>query len=163
MPIELATLADLDRLVELWAALAEEQRQYESHLTVEPNQDLMREAVAQHVVDHTCLVLRREVAGCSESTGILGFITFDRERDGLDRDVDRGVVENLYVVPTARGNGHGTALLDAAEEALSGTGAERIVLEAMAANEDARQFYEATGYRPHRVTYERSVADGKDT
>lgn len=160
MPVELATLEDLDRVVELWVALAEEQRRHGSHLTAEPNRDLMREALAQHVVGHTCLVARE---GEGVPPPIVGFVSFDVERDGLDRDVERGVIQNLYVVPEARNRGLGSDLLDAAEDALSATDVDRVVLEAMAANEAARKFYEARGYEPHRVTYERATGDGKDT
>lgn len=160
MPVELATLEDLDRIVELWVALAEEQRRHGSQLTAEPNRDLMREALAQHVVGHTCLVARE---GDGAPPPIVGFVSFDVERDGLDRDVERGVIQNLYVVPEARNQGLGSDLLDAAEDALMAAGADRIVLEAMAANEAAREFYEARGYEPHRVTYERPTGGGKDT
>lgn len=160
MPVELATLEDLDRVVELWVALAEEQRQHGSHLTAEPNRDLMREALAQHVVGHTCLVVRD---GEGSPPPIVGFVSFEVERDGLDRNVERGVIQNLYVAPEVRNRGLGSELLDAAEEALTATGADCIVLESMAANEAGRRFYEARGYEPHRVTYERATGGGKDT
>lgn len=157
MRVELATLADLDRVVELWVALAAEQREHGSHLTVEPNRELMRETLARHVVDHTCLVARDGTADTDKAQPIVGFVSFDPERDGLDRDAVRGVVQNLYVVPEARGRGLGSQLLDAAEDALAAAGVDRIVLDAMAANDAARGFYEARGYEPHRVTYERRV------
>lgn len=163
MAIELATLDDLDRLVELWVALAAEQRDHGSHLTAEPNRDLMREALAQHVVDHTCLVAREDVNEDPHTSSIVGFVSFDLEQDGLDRDVTRGVVQNLYVVPEARNRGLGGELLGAAEDALEAAGAERIVLEAMAANEAGRRFYESRGYQAHRITYQRATGDGKDT
>jgi ribosomal protein S18 acetylase RimI-like enzyme len=163
MAVELATLDDLDRVVQLWVSLATEQREHGSHLTAGPNRDLMREALAQHVVDHTCLVAREDATAESDAPSIVGFVSFDLEQDGLDRDVTRGVVQNLYVVPDARNRGLGSELLDAAEDALEAAGAERIVLEAIAANEAARRFYQERGYEPHRVTYERPAADGKDT
>jgi ribosomal protein S18 acetylase RimI-like enzyme len=141
----------LDRVVELWVALAEEQREHASRLTAEPNRELMREALAQHVVGHTCLVARE---GEGSPIPVVGFVSFEVERDGLDRDVERGVIQNLYVVPESRNRGLGSGLLDAAEEALTATGADHIVLEAMAANQAGRRFYEARGYEPHRVTYE---------
>ena len=152
MPVEPATLDDLDDLADRWVDLAAEQRDHGSHLTAEGNRALMREALANHVVDRTCLVARDGTGGPPQ-----GFVSFDLERDGLERDATRGVVHNLYVVPSARGAGHGTALLDAAEGALAAAGAERVLLEAMAANERAREFYEARGYAPHRVTYERPL------
>lgn len=164
MPVEPAGLADLDRVVELWLALADEQRAHGAHLTVQPNRDVMREALAQHVVDHTCFVARSGTdVVASDRDPIVGFVTFGLERDGLDRDVSRGVVHNLYVDPAARDRGIGGDLLAAAESALGAAGAQHVVLEAVAGNEAARRFYERRGYAPHRVTYERSIADGKDT
>ena len=152
MPVEPATLADVDRVVDLWVALAAEQRDYGAHLTAEPNRAVMREALAQHVVDHTCLVAR-----ATGSDRIVGFVSFALERDGLDRDVERGVVHNLYVEPSARDAGIGGDLLEAAEDALSAAGASRVVLEALAANEEARRFYERRGFAAHRISYERTL------
>ena len=150
MPVEPTTLDDLDHVVDLWVALAAEQRDHGSHLRAEPNRALMREALAKHVVDRTCLV-------ALDGDGIVGFVSFDVEGDGLERDVERGVIQNLYVVPEARDRGHGTALLDAAEAALAAAGVDRIALQAMAANEAARRFYVERGYAAHRVTYERGT------
>lgn len=150
MPVEPATLDDLDALCDLWVTLAQEQRRHGSHLADEGNRTLMREALAAHVVDHTCFVVRESAAAAP-----IGFVSFELERDALERDATRGVIQNLYVVPEARGRGHGTDLLDAAEGALTAAGAERLVLEAMWSNRAAREFYEERGYDPHRVSYER--------
>jgi ribosomal protein S18 acetylase RimI-like enzyme len=164
MPVEPARLADLDRVVELWVALAEEQREHGAHLTAGPNRAVMREALAQHIVDHTCLVVRPSPGDDASSQGaITGFVSFGLEQDGLDRDVTRGVVHNLYVVPGARDSGVGGELLDAAETALAVAGAQLVTLETIAENDAARRFYERRGYAPHRVAYERPIADGKDT
>ena len=152
MRIEPATLEDLDRLADLWVDLAAEQRAHGTHLRADANRGVIRETLAAHVVDHTCLVGR-----AADGEAIRGFVSFALERDGLERDVRRGTVQNLYVEPEARGAGLGGDLLAAAEEALAAAGAERVVLEAMAANDEARSFYEARGYEPHRVSYERPV------
>lgn len=162
MPVEPATLDDLDRIVDLWVALAAEQRDHGAHLTAGPNRDVMGEALAQHVVDHTCLVARAEGSDTGAAP-IVGFVTFALEQDGLDRDVTRGFVHNLYVTPEMRGQKIGGELLGAAEDALDAAGVDRIVLETLAGNEAARRFYERRGYTPHRVAYERPPGDGKDT
>lgn len=163
MAVEPATLSDLDRIVELWVALATEQRSHDSRLTVEPNRELMRETLAQHVVDHTCFVSRSNAGGGRDPQRVSGFVSFGLERDGLDRDVDRGVVQNLYVEPPARDQGIGSALLEAAEQALRAAGADRVTLEALAANRAARRFYERRGYEPHRVAYERPLGSDTDS
>ncbi len=157
MPVEPATMADLDRVADLWVELSAEQREHGSHLAAEANRAVMREALAAHVVDGTCLVAREGGADAGAGDGVVGFVSFALERDGLDRDVTRGVVHNLYVVPAARGRGVGGELLAAAEAALAAAGAERVVLEAVAGNEVARRFYEERGYERHRLTYERGT------
>lgn len=149
MRIEPATMADLDRVVEAWVDLACGQRRHGSHIRGSANRGVMRQLLAQHVVDGSLLVARDD--------GFCGFVNFAIERGGFERSVSRGVIRNVYVTPDARNDGVGTALLDAAEDALEAAGVEVLVLEAMAANEDVRRLYRRRGYRPHRVEFERQV------
>jgi ribosomal protein S18 acetylase RimI-like enzyme len=144
---ESATLADLDRLVELWVELASDQHAYDSHLAAEPNRTPAREALASRVVTGGVRVVR--------DGDIVGFVMFGLEHGSYEQTVTRGVVHNLFVVPGARGRGIGSALLATAESALADEGADVVALEAMAENEDARRFYERNGYRPHRVELEK--------
>lgn len=60
----------------------------------------------------------------------------------------------IYVHPDQWGDGVGTALLDAVEDAARAAGGERLQLIVMAENERARRFYEARGYE--------HVGDGGD-
>jgi len=145
--IEPATLTDVDPLVDLWVDLARDQRAYDSHLAGEANRTPVREALAQHVVTDGVRVARAD--------GIVGFVMFGLEQGDYEQTVTRGVVHNLFVVSGSRGHGVGSALLGAAESALARAGADVVSLEAMAANERARRFYERHGYRPHRVELEK--------
>lgn len=145
--IEPATLTDVDPLVDLWVELARDQRVYDSHLAAEANRTPVREALARHVVTDGVRVARAD--------RIVGFVMFGLEQGDYEQTVTRGVVHNLFVVPGARGQGVGSALLGAAESALVRAGADVVSLEAMAANERARRFYERHGYRPHRVELEK--------
>jgi ribosomal protein S18 acetylase RimI-like enzyme len=61
------------------------------------------------------------------------------------------------VDPAWRDRGVGSTLLAAAESALDEDGIDRIAIEAMASNENARRLYESRGYDPHRIEYERSL------
>lgn len=155
MRINDATLDDLDRLVEGWVALAADQRRYGSHILPEANRDLIRQTLATHVVDGTALVAR-------EADRVVGFVTFELERDGLERSVTRGVVQNVHVESTARGEGIGSALLEAAEERLREHGASVLTLEVMAENDDARRLYRRLGYRPHRIELEKNDTHTKE-
>ena len=57
-------------------------------------------------------------------------------------------VETLAVAPTARGQGVGTQLMDAVELELRGLGIDAFRVLVIAANEDARRFYEGRGLIP---------------
>lgn len=148
--VRAATVEDLESLVECWVALIEHGRQQGLHIEAGANRTVARETLAAAAADDRAFVavLRREVVGfCSVSVGATGF----------DRDVDRGVVENLYVAPPARDDGLGSALLRAGERRLRELGADVLAVETMAADEAARSFYEQRGYAPHRVTVEKRV------
>ena len=147
-----ATVDDVDPVTDLWIALAESQRAFGSTLLAEGNRGAVREWVARSVVTGELLVAR---AGDGDP---IGFVGFALDHGGYERDRTRGVVSNLFVVPERRDEGIGADLLDAAERALRETGAETVALEALAANERAREFYAAHGYEPHRVELRKSLA-----
>lgn len=152
--IEPATMADADRLADLWVALAAGQRAHGSSLRTDANRTVAREAVAGHIVTGDVLVARRD-------GDIRGFVMVALETGSYEQDVERGIVRNLYVQPTDRGRGIGGRLLAAAEEALASVGADAVSLEAMADNEDARRFYERAGYGEHRVVFEKRLGAGE--
>jgi len=66
-----------------------------------------------------------------------------------------GYVESVSVLPEARGAGIGAALLRAAEDHLATLGVEHVELTVVAANADARRFYEREGYSEAFVTMQR--------
>ena len=148
-PSEAATVADL------WVALARGQRAHDSHLLAEPNRTRVREQLAQYAAARQLLVAR-SLAG-EHSPRIVGFVMFTTRTDPYEVDCQRGLVENLYVVPERRGEGVGSALLLQAEQQLREAGVDVISLEAMADNEAAQRFYRRHGYEPHRVELEKSV------
>ena len=141
----------LDTLVELWVALADEQRDHGSRLLAGENRDQIREAMARHLVTGGVLVA---VDGANE---LLGFVMFGPETGVYATDRDRGIVHNIYVRPDRRGEGVGTRLLETAEAMLDEQGVDVVSLEVMADNDAARRFYDRNGYRPHRITMEKSV------
>lgn len=151
MDISVPSTDEADRLVDLWLALATGQRAHGSRLLTEENSDRIRESILYHVVDETLLV--------AADDDIHGFVMFSTEQGGYAQDRERGLVENLYVEPEHRGVGIGSALLDAAETRLRDRGVDTIALEALAPNRRAREFYERHGYEPHRIEFEKPVAD----
>ncbi len=149
MVISAPTTADADDVVDLWVTLAHGQRAYDSHIVPESNRSAVRESVLRHIVADELLVAR-------EDGDLAGFVMFTVESGQYDQDVRRGVVQNLYVAPDHRNRGIGTELLTAAEAALDEHGVDRIALDVMASNDDARRFYRRHGYTPHRVELEKS-------
>lgn len=148
MRIETPDTDDADTLAELWVGLADGQRAFGSHLEAAENRDTIRESFFRHIVTDTVRV-------ATEDDAIVGFVTFSIESGRFEQDTTRGIIENLYVTPEARGEGVGSALLAAGEAALFDAGADVIALDVMAENEDARRFYDRHGYQPHRVELEK--------
>jgi len=174
--IEAGTMDDVDAVADLWVALADGQRSHGTHLMAAGNRPDAADAAAHAVVTDGLVVARVEgpestapeasesdaVAGTSGTNDgrIVGFVTFGVESGRYDLDVTRGVVYNLFVRERHRDAGVGSRLLSAAESSLADAGVDVVSLEAMAANEDARRFYERHGYRPHRVELEKPVRGG---
>lgn len=157
--VELATIDDLDALVGLWTDLVESQKTFGSHILGESNRSRGRDILAQYISSDMVAVARSRQASVSADPGLLGFVMFHLESGLYDQRVDRGIVENLFVVPRAREGGIGSALMEYAESTLADRGAEVIALSVMAANRTGREFYEERGYEPHRFVYERDLSD----
>lgn len=58
----------------------------------------------------------------------------------------RGWLNYLAVTPGARGNGHGRAMVRAAEDALAALGCPKVNLQVRSANVGVIEFYRALGY-----------------
>lgn len=144
-----AETEDADSVVDLWIDLAAGQRDHGSHIHAESNRTPIREAILRHIAGDRLLVAR--------SDGILGFVMFSVEQGSYEQDLRRGLIENLYVRPEARGEGVGSALLSRAESHLAERGVDAVSLDVLADNERARRFYRAHGYDPHRVEFEKPV------
>ena len=166
--VEPATTDDVDAVTDMWVELAVGQREHGATLRAEANRATVREWAAQSAVTGELIVARDPNAASGdgpdgEATGgptdPIGFVGFSLERGGYKRDGVRGTVSNLFVVPERRREGVGAALLDAAERALEGAGADHVALEALAANDRAREFYADNGYDPHRVELTKPLGD----
>jgi ribosomal protein S18 acetylase RimI-like enzyme len=142
--------ADVETLTDLWVELAADQRAYGSHIWSEENRGPIRDAMARHVITDGVRVARLDGA-------VVGFVMYGLERGDYAQDVSRGIVRNIYVAPDHRGGGLGSELLRAAEEELAGAGADVVALEAMAANDEARRFYDRHDYDVHRIELEKAV------
>lgn len=149
---------DADAVAELWVALAAGQREHGSHLRAAQNRTQIREHVAREAASDRVL-LARESGEQSSERALVGFVTFRIGSGRYELDRTQGILENLYVEPDHREEGIGSRLLEAAENRLHDRGADVVVLEAMADNEQAREFYRQHGYEPFRVTFERTLGE----
>lgn len=156
MRLDVATTADVDRLTDLWVALAADQRAHGSHLAAEGNRSAMHRAIASAVVEDRIVVVRPETDD-GEPDGVRGFVMFTIEHGIYAQDVTRGRIQNLYVEPAVRNRNFGTALVERAEAALAERGADVITVDAMAGNDGARRLYERLHFEPHRVEFEKPV------
>lgn len=156
--IEVAKSDQLEQIVLCWLDLIADQQEFGTHMNVAENRSPGRDILGRYIARDDLLVARQpghDDEGFDNS--IVGFVMFQIERGLFEQDVTRGFVENLYVVPSERNRGIGTALLERAEAHLKRDGAEVIALSVMAENEAAREFYRKRGYSTHRITYEREV------
>lgn len=147
---------DVPALVELVYALAEYERAPdECHLTAEQLHTALfgeQPAVFCHVAEH-----EGQVVGCA-----IWFLSFSTWRG-----VHGIYLEDLYVRPTARGTGHGKALLTELARICATRGYERLEWSVLNWNTPSIAFYESLGARPqdgwtvYRLTDEplRALAD----
>jgi|AntRauTorcE11898_2_1112593.scaffolds.fasta_scaffold11098_2 ribosomal protein S18 acetylase RimI-like enzyme len=96
MRVEPADAGDVEALADAWVALAAEQRVHGSHLYADRNRERIRESMAHHVVEGTCLVARPvdgddpfDDAGEDETDGE-GTQTDDEETDGEPTEPGNG-------------------------------------------------------------------------
>ncbi|WP_338729114.1 GNAT family N-acetyltransferase [Haladaptatus sp. DJG-WS-42] len=150
MELGVPEMEAVETLADLWVELATGQLAYGSHLFAAANRDTIRAALMRFIVADKLIVAR-------ENDSIIGFVMFDVEDGMYQQDVTRGIVMNIYVEPSFRGQGIGSELLAAAEEQLRDAGAETVALDVMAANTDAIRFYERHGYHSHRVELEKHI------
>lgn len=144
---------DLETLVDLWIRLAEEQREYGSQLLGRANRDAIRDTMAAYLHSDGVIV-------AVDADGIIGFTTFSIENGVFSLDSTRGVISNIYVTPSERNRGIGSALLEMTEGTLADRGADTVMLDVMAMNDRARRFYTRHGYDRSRITLTREMDDG---
>lgn len=149
--VEAATIDDVDVITPLWVALVEDQQQYGAHLLGAVNGQSASAIIKQYVLTGNVGI------AVDDGGPIVGFVMYHVETGVYEQDVTRGIVENVFVVESARERGVGSRLMDYAEDRLREQGVEVVGLSVMAENEDARRLYAERGYEPHRIEMERDL------
>ncbi|MFB6086514.1 MAG: GNAT family N-acetyltransferase [Halodesulfurarchaeum sp.] len=144
--------ADIPDVLDCWVDLVEGQRAYGSHIEGAKNRAVARDLLGQYAAGNML-----DIARSREGEELLGFVMYYREEGVYEQSVIRGVIENVYVKPQARGHGVGSALLSRAETELESRGAAVVAISAMAENETAIEWYRERGYTPQRVVLERPL------
>jgi ribosomal protein S18 acetylase RimI-like enzyme len=155
MEIDAPDTTAAGEVTDLWVDLAEDQRDYGSHLLAAENRTRIREAVVRHIVTDSLLVAR-------DDGDLVGFVMFSVESGSFDQDVRRGLIENLFVAESDRRQTVGEQLLLAAETVLADRDVEVVALDVLYGNEPARAFYDELGYEPHRLELEKVVESDTD-
>ena len=133
--IRRATSDDLDAVVRLIAEFRDWWGKRE------PSSEAIREVAAQLLEDEdTDYLLAFGDAG--DAVGVCQL----RYRLSVWTGVDDCWLEDLFVTESARGGGHGRALVEAAFESARGRGCRRIELDVNEQNAGALRFYESLGF-----------------
>ncbi|WP_103021583.1 GNAT family N-acetyltransferase [Salinibacter altiplanensis] len=134
---------------DLWAQLLEEQEELEDRFGVaEDARDRWDNDFPQWLDDETYRVYVAEVDG-----DIAGFATAHRwGPPPIYAERSEVFLDELYVRPNDRRQGLGTQLVEAVRDWTDRIGAQRIRLNVLAANEDARAFWAAQEAAPLTVT-----------
>ena len=133
---------DQDALGRLWLAFLEEQASLDERVVVSDD------ALARWMNDFTTWIERdqRHMVVATMGTELIGFASGTRHAPPpIFAFVRELYVEELYVAPSARRRGVGKALYDGLIQWGTSWGAERVRLAVLAANQDARGFWQRLG------------------
>jgi ribosomal protein S18 acetylase RimI-like enzyme len=133
-----------ERDVDLIAPLFDSYRQFYDK---PPDAKLAASFIRERLLAGESVILLAE-AGDEASGEALGFVQLYPSFSSVAA-FRLWVLNDLFVIPTARGQGVGRALMEAAREHAIQTGAKRLTLETTAENRAAWSLYEGLGYVRH--------------
>lgn len=137
---------EVDRVVELWAALVKDQNRYtRSVRATRDNRAAMREHLAALVPHGQVLVVEHQGR-------LVGFAAIVVNLPKLDLFYASAAISDVYVEPEVRGRGWGRALLEAAIAVVRDAGLHAVTITVAAGNEGAKALYRKAGFRPDKET-----------
>lgn len=145
-----ATADDLDALVDRWYSLAKSMESYDelNQLVYTDVDDVSRDGFRNHLdaeeITDYLIVHENETIGYA----IL------REGHHPSRQYSYYLrIVDLYIDQDRRNRGHGTTVVERVKEMARDRGCDHIKVSCEWQNEDARQFYRDTDFRPKQVEY----------
>ena len=159
MEVEIRTArrADLDRIGALWLALLRE------HAVLDARFVVAGDALQRWKNDAPFWLsdADRHLAVAVHEGETVGFAAAQRwTPPPIYAAVPEVHLDELYVVPAWRGRGLGRRLAGAVRAWAEAGGAERLRLGVLAANADARAFWERLGAHPLAITYTLALTPG---
>jgi ribosomal protein S18 acetylase RimI-like enzyme len=150
---------DRSILVDFMEALQDSEREYH------PNRPPGLEIGDAHLAYLEELALERDgrIYVAASAADILGFLVCFVERldagdlHVYDREREYGYISDLYVSPSARGRGVGSALMEAAEQHFRDRDLSVVRVNTLADNRAAIEFYLAGGYGFYEITFEKRL------
>jgi GNAT superfamily N-acetyltransferase len=126
----------------------------------EPNRRRDPDFAADHWrdVQHTCAQKHGAMFIAEDAGQPVGWAFAYEEHGELfvtEPERRHGFLAEVFVMPQARGAGHGKALIEACEEWSRGRGHKLLAIGVLARNARAIRAYEGSGYAPYTVTMRR--------
>jgi len=158
--ISKAGLERIDDLEPLWSSMHEHHLAVGSEIDLRATPDtwpLRRAEYERWLAEPDAFVMLAEQQGRPVGYALVNF----REMDDVRTTGPRfAVLQSLAVLPEARGEGVGTALMAAVYGELRRLGVGELEIGVLFANQGARRFYEREGFRPWAVEYFGPVPSG---
>lgn len=151
--IRAATIADMDRLIDLAAGLgAEDGGQYGEAVNIHWAHEGGRESFTRALEIPTSHILVAEVDG-----HLVGSLHGYLRPSNAWRTVPIAEIITLFVEPGLRNQRLGEALVAEFRTWATGMGAKRLAVSAFAANERAIRFYQRVGFHPYELMLEQDM------
>lgn len=139
--IQDASYDDIDDVAALWVEFMDSQRRFDDKFINSPeNIAKFKDFVNEKMSEGHCLkAVEREKT--------VGYLLMGMDRNPLDIKYSLSVINDVYVTPSARGKGVGSALMEKALEKLTREGYDTVRLFVYSKNEDARSLYDKFGFK----------------
>lgn len=146
--------------MELYGALYGELNSYGLPFTL--HSDGLRSSLSAMLRSGLCYLAVAEEAGTIQGFLSAGVLRMDRKLT-LQGTATLGMIHDLYLIPTCRGQGLAGRLLDDAEDWLTSQGVTMVECQVVQGNELGSAFWSRRGYAPVSVTRGKRLTAKEDS